>query len=95
MILWGLGDQLNLAAVRSLAPERVLLLEAHELGHKVRKHRQRLVLVFSAFATALLSSKPYAASGKYIQRMGNHCQHCKFSPPQIVGERACPFNSLY
>ena len=43
----------------------------------------------------LMASKPYAASGKYIQRQGNYCQHCRYDPGQMTGAGACPFNSLY
>lgn len=43
----------------------------------------------------LMASKPYAASGKYINRMSNFCQHCQYDPSQTIGEKACPFNSLY
>lgn len=43
----------------------------------------------------VLASKPYAASGNYIQRMSNYCQHCKYQVKQVTGEGACPFNALY
>lgn len=43
----------------------------------------------------LLGSKPYAASGRYIQRMSNYCDGCKFSPDQSTGDNACPFTTLY
>jgi len=43
----------------------------------------------------LLASKPYAASGKYIQRMGDHCANCRYAVAERTGENACPFNSLY
>ncbi|GAA0619384.1 cryptochrome/photolyase family protein [Halomonas beimenensis] len=43
----------------------------------------------------LMGSKPYCASGKYIDRMSDHCARCRFDPRQSLGEDACPFNSLY
>ncbi len=42
-----------------------------------------------------MASKPYAASGRYINRMSNFCGRCRFNPNETVGETACPFNSLY
>lgn len=43
----------------------------------------------------LMGSKPYCASGKYIDRMSDHCAQCRYSPRQLTGTHACPFNSLY
>ena len=43
----------------------------------------------------LLASKPYIASGQYIARMSNHCDHCAYSPKQASGATACPFTTLY
>lgn len=43
----------------------------------------------------IMASKPYAASGKYIQRMGDHCKHCVYKVGETLGESACPFNALY
>ncbi|MCH8498185.1 MAG: cryptochrome/photolyase family protein [Marinobacter sp.] len=42
-----------------------------------------------------LGSKPYAASGKYIQRMSDHCSHCPYKVSKVTEEDACPFNALY
>jgi deoxyribodipyrimidine photolyase-related protein len=42
-----------------------------------------------------LASKPYAASGSYIHRMGTYCKGCRYDPKQRTGPRACPFNALY
>ncbi len=43
----------------------------------------------------VMASKPYVASGQYINRMSNYCKHCKFRPDQKTGETACPFTTLY
>lgn len=42
-----------------------------------------------------LASKPYAASGAYINKMSNYCQHCRYSVKEKTGTQACPFNYLY
>ena len=42
-----------------------------------------------------LATKPYAASGRYIQRMSNYCRGCRFRPDRRTGEEACPFTTLY
>ena len=43
----------------------------------------------------LLASKPYAASGAYINRMSDYCGRCTYRVELKSGEKACPFNYLY
>ena len=42
-----------------------------------------------------LGSKPYAASGAYIDRMSDYCKSCAYDPKVKLGPKACPFNYLY
>ncbi|MDZ7600738.1 MAG: cryptochrome/photolyase family protein [Hoeflea sp.] len=42
-----------------------------------------------------LASKPYAASGAYINKMSDYCAGCRFDVKQKSGKSACPFNYLY
>jgi deoxyribodipyrimidine photolyase-related protein len=43
----------------------------------------------------IVGSKPYAASGAYINRMGDYCGTCHYDVTDGVGDRGCPFNALY
>ena len=43
----------------------------------------------------IAASKPYAASGAYINRMSDYCRLCPRDPKQATGPDACPFNFLY
>ncbi len=43
----------------------------------------------------MLASKPYAASGAYINKMSNYCGNCSYKVSHKNGKDACPFNYLY
>jgi deoxyribodipyrimidine photolyase-related protein len=53
-------------------------------------------LGMSQFADGgLLASKPYAASGNYINKMSDYCGSCRYDVKKRTGPNACPFNALY
>ena len=43
----------------------------------------------------LMASKPYIASGKYIDGMSDYCRGCRYKPASRTGPEACPFTTLY
>ncbi|QQA41944.1 cryptochrome/photolyase family protein [Pelagovum pacificum] len=54
------------------------------------------VIGMSQFADGgLVGSKPYAASGNYIDKMSDYCRGCVYDVKTRHGEGACPFNPLY
>lgn len=54
------------------------------------------VLGMSQFADGgVMASKPYSATGAYINRMSNYCKGCRYNPKESTGPNACPFTTLY
>lgn len=86
----------NFALIAGIAPKQVcewylaVYADAYEWVELPNTHGMAL------FADGgVLGSKPYAASGKYIDRMSDYCADCVYSPKQPTGPKACPFNYLY
>ena len=54
------------------------------------------VIGMSQFADGgIMASKPYSATGAYVNRMSNYCRTCQYDPKQSVGPQACPITTLY
>lgn len=50
----------------------------------------------SQFAdNAIVATKPYAASGNYINKMSDYCSSCAYEVKEKHTDNACPLNSLY
>tara|TARA_R110000737_G_scaffold352561_1_gene399081 strand:+ start:4112 stop:5662 length:1551 start_codon:yes stop_codon:yes gene_type:complete len=42
-----------------------------------------------------IATKPYAASGNYVNKMSDYCKGCHYNVKEKVDANACPLNSLY
>jgi deoxyribodipyrimidine photolyase-like uncharacterized protein len=42
-----------------------------------------------------MMSKPYAATGAYVNRMSTYCPSCRYDPKKRAGNDACPLTTLY
>lgn len=43
----------------------------------------------------IVGSKPYVSSASYIDKQGHYCGTCFYKKTEKIGDKACPFNSLY
>ncbi|WP_440055426.1 cryptochrome/photolyase family protein [Pseudoalteromonas sp. T1lg65] len=43
----------------------------------------------------IVATKPYAASGNYINKMSDYCKHCDYDVKLKSEQNACPLNSMY
>lgn len=86
----------NFALLAGLAPKVVcewylaVYADAYEWVELPNTHGMAL------FADGgIMASKPYAASGKYIDRMSDYCGDCRYDVKKPTGADACPYNYLY
>ncbi len=42
-----------------------------------------------------VATKPYSASGNYVNKMSDYCKSCRYNVKEKLGDSACPLNSLY
>ena len=64
-------------------------VDAHEWVELPNVHGMALA------ADSTFTTKPYAASGAYINRMSNHCRGCVYDVKTKTASNSCPFNSLF
>ena len=86
----------NLALLMGIAPK-----EIHEWYLAVYDDAYEWVELPNTYGMAiyadggLLATKPYAASGNYINKMSDFCKSCSYKVKEKTGSDACPFNYLY
>jgi deoxyribodipyrimidine photolyase-related protein len=45
--------------------------------------------------SGITATKPYIASGRYVERMSDYCRGCRYDPGGRSGTEACPISVLY
>lgn len=87
-----LGNFALLAGVRPLEVSHwfwAAYVDAYEWVQLPNVHAMAL------FADGIATTKPYAASGAYVDRMSDYCRECRYDVKARKGEDACPFNPLF
>lgn len=86
----------NFALIAGLQPQQVedwylgIYIDAIEW---VEQPNTRAMALFSD--GGLIATKPYAASGNYVNKMSDYCKSCDYKVSKKTGKGACPLNSLY
>ena len=86
----------NFALIAGLSPEEVnewYLIVYADAYQWVELPNVTGMILFADGGT--LASKPYSASGSYINKMSDYCKGCSYSVTKKNGKDACPFNYLY
>ena len=45
--------------------------------------------------SGIVGTKPYCASGHYVNKMSNYCRGCRYNYKESIGADACPVTTLY
>ena len=86
----------NLMLLLGVAPR-----EAYDWFHRSFADGYEWVMAPNVLGMAIwadggrMMTKPYAASGRYVDRMSDHCGDCRFDPGSRTGPDACPITTLY
>ena len=86
----------NFATLAGLSPQQVgdwflaIYVDAIEWVERPNTAGMALHACGSRF-----TSKPYVASGAYINRQSNYCSGCRYDPATRTGDKACPYTTLY
>lgn len=86
----------NLALLAGIAPREIERWYLAVYADAVEWVEMPNTLGMAVFADGgKMASKPYAASGAYIDRMSDFCKECTYDVKKKIGANSCPFNYLY